>query len=190
MKLTKILNEMESFNGLMKMTNQKWGRGRDQRSKHVIRDKNPLMVLWRSGEMSVTFSAKSISAHSTTGNTHAIRVTFFPDKNKKDSIKSFAALQAKLNKLDQNQPIPKNVITRTDLKNMKCKVHCTCPDYTYRMEYANTQKNNSNITTSNGEPPVITNPTEKQGMCKHLMRLVQWLTGGGPVSGKVSGEDL
>ena len=184
------INEADNFNGLVSKTKSGWGKGRDKRSKYVMRDKNPLVVLFQSGEMSVSFTGKSLSRHSTTGKVHVVRVTFFPEKHKKESIASFAALQAKLNKLDKNQPLPKDVISRTDLKNMKCKVHCTCPDYTYRMEYANTKQGNSNITTSNGQPPDITNPEQKPGLCKHILRLIQWLSGGGEISGKVSSEEL
>lgn len=184
MKLIQILAEISNFNQLFNTTRQKWGRGREKRSKFVDKVVRPELVLFETGDAKVTFKAKSFGRHSTTGKTFTPRCSFFPDSKKKESVSSFVSLQNKLNKLDKSQPIPKDVISRTDLKNMNCKVQCDCPDYIFRMEYANKRIGAADIVGSNGAAPVETNPNENPGICKHLMGLISFLGGGGNLSGK------
>jgi hypothetical protein len=56
-------------------------------------------------------------------------------------------------------------------KKLQCIVSCSCFDNTMRWEFSNTQKGASEIEYSNGEPPVVTNPRQIVGMCKHLCKL-------------------
>lgn len=56
-------------------------------------------------------------------------------------------------------------------RKLQCIVSCSCGDNTFRWEVANTYKEASEIEFSNGEPPLITNPTFKVGMCKHIAAL-------------------
>lgn len=60
-------------------------------------------------------------------------------------------------------------------KNLNVKVSCSCPDYTFRWEYANHKAGASDIVYSNGEPPVETNPNMKPGLCKHGLALAKYL---------------
>jgi hypothetical protein len=55
----------------------------------------------------------------------------------------------------------------------KLHVHCacSCEDNTFRWEFANTQKNASEIEYSNGEPPSTTNPKLRVSLCKHMIAL-------------------
>ena len=56
--------------------------------------------------------------------------------------------------------------------NAKSLVSCSCPDFLYRLEYVLAKSGNSEIKYSNGEPAVITNPTNKKYMCKHLIAIL------------------
>lgn len=47
-------------------------------------------------------------------------------------------------------------------------VSCSCPDFKFRWEYANAQSQNAEIKYSNGQPALITNPSNKKQLCKHL----------------------
>lgn len=176
------IKESANFKQLVSTTNSGWGDGRKFRSKFVDKIVKPQLVLFKSGNMFITFSAKSRGIHSTTGKTFDLRVTFFPDRSKKEAIQKFVELQTRLNNLDRTKPVPQNILTRKDLSYMKCKVNCNCPDYVYRMEYANKQIGAANIVGGNGDAPEITNPTEKPGICKHLISLLSYLTGGGGLS--------
>ena len=176
------INESENFKGLAQTTKAEWGDGRHKRSKYVDKVVKPSIVLFKSGNFFITFSAKSFGRHSTTGKTFNLRVTFFPDRNKKESIQKFIEVQKRLNNLDRNKPVPNNILSRKDLSYMKCKVNCNCPDYVYRMEYANHKIGAANIVSGNGQYPEITNPAEKPGLCKHLLGLLTYLSGGGQLS--------
>ncbi len=184
MNIFQILKESASFNQLLNTTKKEWGDGRLKRSKFVDKPTKPEVVLFDTGDLKITFTAKSFGKHSTTGRTFSPRCSMFPNPNKSESVKSFVALQNKLNRLGKSGQIPKDVITRSDLKNMTCKVHCDCPDFIYRMEYANAQIGAADIVNSNGQWPEKTNPSEKPGICKHLMGLISFLGGGGNLSGK------
>lgn len=48
------------------------------------------------------------------------------------------------------------------------QVSCSCADNTFRWEVANTKKGASEIEYSNGQAPIMTNPRNNPGLCKHL----------------------
>ena len=50
-------------------------------------------------------------------------------------------------------------------------VSCSCPDFKYRWEVALNHKQAAEIEYSNGELPVIRNPSMKAAECKHLVAL-------------------
>jgi hypothetical protein len=52
-------------------------------------------------------------------------------------------------------------------------VSCSCPDFKYRWEVALNHKQAAEIEYSNGELPVIRNPTMRATNCKHLYALYQ-----------------
>lgn len=52
-------------------------------------------------------------------------------------------------------------------KNRKTWVHCSCPYFTYYLEYALHFYKASAIVNSNGMYPVITNPAMRPYLCKH-----------------------
>ncbi len=53
------------------------------------------------------------------------------------------------------------------------KVHCSCscPYWKYYMEVAVSKKKSTEVQYSNGAPPVVRNPEETPGLCKHLYRV-------------------
>ena len=63
-------------------------------------------------------------------------------------------------------------ITFVDSK-LNVKASCSCPDYLYRWEYANNLKGAADLLFGNGEAPVEKNPSNKPGLCKHLLRVAQ-----------------
>lgn len=52
---------------------------------------------------------------------------------------------------------------------------CTCARNVFKWEYANALRGNGLIWRGNGEPPLITNPNEHPGLCKHQIALAKWL---------------
>ena len=54
-------------------------------------------------------------------------------------------------------------------------VDCDCLRYLYTWEYSLWKRGAARIQRSNGEPPVITNPTERAAPCKHLMRVFEFI---------------
>lgn len=64
-----------------------------------------------------------------------------------------------------------SMITFVD-KKLNCILSCSCGDNTFRWEASNSYKGAANIEYSNGEPPVVTNPTFAIGACKHLYALM------------------
>lgn len=56
-------------------------------------------------------------------------------------------------------------------KELNVKVSCSCPDFMFRHEFANSQVGASDIIYGNGEPPTETNPSHTPGLCKHLLAL-------------------
>jgi len=186
MKLFQLLNESSTFAQLANVTKKNWPTriksARYTNSKIVP----PSLVIYEEGELDITFKAKSIGNKSTTGKTFSPRVRFFPSGKKIEDLQNFVKLRDQLKLIDIKKTVPKAVLSRTDLKNMSCKVHCNCPDYAFRMEYANREIGASDIVVSNGAAPVITNPNEKPGLCKHILGLLSYLGGGGEMSGVVT----
>lgn len=61
-------------------------------------------------------------------------------------------------------------------KGLNIKVSCSCPDYTFAgWEYANHVVGASDIIYGNGEPPVEKNPSNRPGLCKHLLCLAKFI---------------
>lgn len=57
-------------------------------------------------------------------------------------------------------------------KKLNVHVSCSCPDYVFGgWEYANAQVGAGTILYGNGEPPTIRNPSNRPGLCKHLIAL-------------------
>lgn len=52
-------------------------------------------------------------------------------------------------------------------------VHCSCENYLYQWEVANTARGSSSIMNSNGAMPRIRNPRMRAGLCKHAYRCAQ-----------------
>ena len=52
-----------------------------------------------------------------------------------------------------------------------------CKDFLYRFEVANHKVGAAKIIFSNGEDPVKTNPSERPGLCKHLLALGGYVGG-------------
>lgn len=71
----------------------------------------------------------------------------------------------------QNPQHHVTVITFID-KRLHVHVACSCEDNTFRWEFANTQKDASEIEYSNGAPPTTTNPMLRTSLCKHTIALV------------------
>ena len=71
-------------------------------------------------------------------------------------------------------PKPQHHVTVITFIDKRLHVHCacSCEDNTFRWEFANTQKDASEIEYSNGEPPNTTNPTMRTSLCKHMVALV------------------
>ncbi len=64
---------------------------------------------------------------------------------------------------EENKPISKSYV----------RVSCSCGDWWSHWEYAVNKKGAAEIKYSNGEPPVVTNPSMIPGMCKHLYALAR-----------------
>lgn len=64
------------------------------------------------------------------------------------------------------------VITFLDIR-LHVLVSCSCPDFLYRWEYALTDSGAAEIEYSNGEFPIIRNPSLKTSYCKHLLALYE-----------------
>lgn len=54
-------------------------------------------------------------------------------------------------------------------------ISCDCEDWCYRWEYACATYGATRIMYGNGAPPVITNPQEVPGCCKHLVALLRYV---------------
>ncbi len=63
---------------------------------------------------------------------------------------------------------------------MACHVDCDCEDFKYRYAYVDAAKNASSIGDKSlnkciNRPPNIMNPKKRIGLCKHLIRLKEYL---------------
>jgi len=84
------------------------------------------------------------------------------------------------------------------LSEIPCHVDCTCQDYKYRYAWTNKQRGSSKVgpTSLNqaiNRPPRITNPSNKPGLCKHILALKNYIQGmmwDIPKTGIKSSEDV
>lgn len=69
---------------------------------------------------------------------------------------------------------PNTYITVITFIDARLHVHvaCSCMDYAMRWEVANWYRDAGTVEYSNGEPPLITNPTFRSSLCKHEYALV------------------
>lgn len=63
--------------------------------------------------------------------------------------------------------------TISGAKNIK--VSCDCERFTFYFEYALWKRKAADIIYSNGEQPLVTNPSHRMGVCKHLYVTLLWL---------------
>ena len=78
----------------------------------------------------------------------------------------------KLNKPKRSEP----------LTEIPCLVDCTCQDYRYRWAWTNKQRGagkvgQGSINQAINRAPRITNPTNRPGLCKHILALKDYLQG-------------
>jgi len=71
---------------------------------------------------------------------------------------------------NRNSPKYISVVKFLDRK-LHCQVSCSCGDFTFRFETALNKRGAAEIEYSNGEDPVMTNPTLRPQACKHIVRL-------------------
>lgn len=75
-------------------------------------------------------------------------------------------------RLVKNSDPHRHMTMITFLNNkLQCVVNCSCEDYTYRWETSNSYKEAAKLDYSNGDPPVFTNPSFKNALCKHAISL-------------------
>ena len=55
--------------------------------------------------------------------------------------------------------------------NSRCWAHCSCQNFKYTYEVADTQQHSSSIILSDGSRPSIKNPSMIPALCKHLVAL-------------------
>ncbi len=123
---------------------------RKERANNV-RYKTPPNLQTEETDTEYTFKTKSHPSES--GKTYESAVLFYKPKN-------------------PNLPLGK----------CKVKVDCSCPDYRYTWAYANKKKGSSDtglgtLNKSTNSPPVVNNPRQRTGMCKHLVALNDYVTG-------------
>lgn len=58
-------------------------------------------------------------------------------------------------------------------KQKNVLAQCSCENYMYTWEYANAQHGAARIIYSNGDPAVVVNPNNQEGLCRHLCRLAE-----------------
>jgi hypothetical protein len=68
------------------------------------------------------------------------------------------------------------------LTEIPCLVDCTCQDYRYRWAWTNKQRGASKVGAGSmnqalNRAPRITNPTNRPGLCKHILALKNYLQG-------------
>ena len=173
-----LLNELEivdearlNYDQFAKATQVNWpSRGANATS---VTPSQPEIMLTNLGDTSVTFTAKS--APSTEGKAHKCSITFFSNREKRAELRDWwKQMRGRFSKLQLRQ-VPKSILTAEDLRKMTCKANCDCNDFKYSFEVANSRKGMSDIKSSNGQTPDIKNPTNKVGMCKHLLSLIKYL---------------
>lgn len=60
-------------------------------------------------------------------------------------------------------------LTKVPLVEQEVRVSCDCERFLFFFEYALAKRKAAHIRFGNGEPPTITNPSQKIGLCKHLI---------------------
>jgi hypothetical protein len=68
------------------------------------------------------------------------------------------------------------------LEQLDCLVDCTCPDYKFRWAWVNKQRGSSAVGAGSmnhawNRAPRQTNPQSRPGMCKHLIKLREFIVG-------------
>lgn len=84
------------------------------------------------------------------------------------------------------------------LSELPCLVDCTCPDFKFRWAWTNKQRGASRVGRNSlnqaiNRAPRITNPSNKPGLCKHVLALKNYIQGlmwDIPKSGLKSSEDV
>lgn len=71
---------------------------------------------------------------------------------------------------------------RRPLEQVHCEVDCQCPDFKYRWAWSNKQRQASRVGANSlnqciNRAPRITNPTNRPGLCKHLLALRNFIYG-------------
>lgn len=66
---------------------------------------------------------------------------------------------------------------QTDPITSQSKVYlsCDCEDWVFRWEYAVAKRGGTRVLYGNGDAPVMTNPTEVPGCCKHLSCVLEMM---------------
>jgi hypothetical protein len=123
-------------------------KGRKDRSKDV--KVKPMRVVSMENNEAWTFGYKSNP--STTGDSHKGYIRFLKE----------------------------NISQTDDPEKIDCLVNCGCPDYKYRWSYSNGKKGvgvtgAEDLSKSNGSPPTFMNPSQRVGLCKHLVALGSYL---------------
>ncbi len=84
--------------------------------------------------------------------------------------------------------LPKQPDLKGGLGNVS--VSCSCADYKYRWEVANHIAGASKVVYSNGARPVITNPSNKAMLCKHLLACMPTVLARNPADVRKYNEQL
>jgi hypothetical protein len=133
----------------------------------------------KDGTVDLSFDFES--RPSTTGRPHQGYVKFVPEKGQPraiDKLRDFLGRIGQQIKKFIGKKVPPQALKGSDLRKMLCEVSCSCPDFKYRMSYANVQVGVTTAAgrTDNGRAPVRTNPAKRPGFCKHILATLRYLT--------------
>jgi hypothetical protein len=172
-----LLSEWMTYDDLVDSTKQNWPTRID--NANDVRTVPPRFVVLKDGNIKLEFEFRSQPSRE--GKSHQGMIKFAPNnrKGEKAMKKLGNWWKGVTNRVQKwrGKEIPEQIFSGEDLRNMKCKVSCTCKDFKYRMEKANNINNASDINFSNGNYPTITNPDYNPGLCKHLLGTMEYLTG-------------
>lgn len=151
-KLSKLLQEARQYLTERKMTFKQlmdYAEPRRVARSQTVRG-GPLKIETFEDSVFHTFNFKSFP--STTGKRHHGYIKFFKPRS----------------------PRP--------LEELECMVDCTCPDFKYRYAWAVKQRGSSVVGAQSmnrawNRAPRQTNPTSRPGICKHIIRLKDYITG-------------
>lgn len=67
-------------------------------------------------------------------------------------------------------------------EDISCVVDCTCPDFKFRWSWADKQRGASRVGPGSmnrawNRAPIVTNPTARPGLCKHLLAVADYIFG-------------